>query len=752
MTFNGSRRYQAFGCLILASIPGVAKAQTAPVPTPPASAPPTAVEAPAASSGDNVGVGDIVVTAQRRSESMQRVPVAVTAIGGDTLASARIVSSEQIQILAPALVVNNTNGFPQPFIRGVGSDRALGSEPSVATYVDGIYISYAAAVSQQLYDVERVEVLRGPQGTLFGRNSTGGAISIITKSPPKSFVADGSVTAGNYGLLSGSGYIGGPLSSTLRASLAFSGSRQDSFNHNVSPRADQSSPERETATTVRGKLVWEPSSGFQAELSADAMKTYSFDAVAQRQVQPNATGVSLGGTVVTQPFDVAYGQPNFDRITQYGGSLKLKADLGFANLVSLTGYRDTKQLIAADLGAMDVLVQHLNIPTRSQQESQEIQLQSPSSSPVTWILGGYYFHENLSFSPYSILVNPALPINPKNYFFDIHQRTNSYSVFGQATVPIYKGLSIVAGLRQSWEKKVVPDVVFTNLGTTPATTTIPGKTSNVSKLTYKFGINYQASSAMLFYASVSKGFKSGLFNLAGPTALGPLKPEVLMAYEAGAKLDLFDRKLRVNLSAYHYDYSNLVVNVVGTVNGIGTSVLLNAASARMNGGEIEISAAPMRGLRLSASAAILDGKYKSFPNAPVLSPRPAPGYGNATSSVNASGTDTIRSPRFAGTLDASYEFEIGSLGSLTLSATGYHNSGYKFDAAGLTRQPSYNLLNTSVTFTAPNKAWNLSIWGKNVTNTVYYATRALTGFGQYVKNGDPATVGATLTIHFAGAR
>lgn len=702
-------------------------------------------EREAASSTDGQ-LADIVVTAQRRQESLQRVPLSITALGGDALQQRGITNSDQIAHVTPGLTLNSGGGFPQPFLRGVGSDRTANSEPSVATYIDGVYVALSAGSAQELYDIDRVEVLRGPQGTLYGRNATGGAINIITKRPSDKFLAQMSGTAGSHDLFSGNAYLSGPVGSTLAASVAFSSMRRDSFAKNISTRQQAGGVDHESALAGRAKLLWEPSEGFEAELSIDGTRTDSFDALAYRQLQTNATGFALGGITGSKPFEVAYALPVYNKVRQYGGSLRFLAELGAVNLQSLSGYRNTKQFPPVELSATDALVTRVFInPSRSEQYSQEVQLLSGSDSSFEWILGGYYFHEKSGNNPYFLTVTNIL-----HQALDISSITDSYSAFAQVTAPVTDRLSVIGGLRHTWENKEVKDYTVTNLLLTPAVVrTFAGRKATFRKLTYRAGVNFQANPNTLLFASYSRGFKSGIFNLSNPADLGPVNPETLDAAEIGVKADLLDNRLRVNISAFHYDFKNLQVQSLAA--GTGSVVLRNAASAKMNGGEIEITAAPSPRLQITSGLSFLDAKYEEFLGFPAFVQRPAPAFGNAAVPTDLSGRDLIRAPGFTASIGANYTVPLNK-GELRLNGFFFHTDGYNFEPSGRARQSAYQLVNASVTYIPDSRAWELSIWGKNLTDERYFRSRLLTGLGDAAIYGDPVTGGATLTLRFGAAR
>ena len=694
---------------------------------------------------DSTRLGEIVVTAQRRSENLQRVPLSVTSLSSDKLAQSGITNSEQIALVTPGLTLNSGGGFPQPFLRGVGSDRTANSEPSVATYIDGVYVAFSAGTTQQLFDVERVEVLRGPQGTLYGRNATGGAINIVTKRPSDELSATFSGSAGSYDLASVSGYLTGPLGEDFQASLAVSAMRQDSFNTNISPRRQPGGSDHESAISGRAKLLWTSSTAFEAELSLDILRTASFDAEAYRQIQSNAVGFSRGGITGSKPYEVAYAEPVYSDVRQYGGSLRMSGQGGGIKYLSLSGYRNTKHYSPVELGATDVTVTRVFIkPINSRQFSQEFQLLSGDGNPFQWIVGAYYFHELSGNNPYNLTVPPVI-----KQATDISAKTDSYSLFAQATVPITASLSLVGGVRQTWENKKVEDFTLTNLLVTPAVTTVlRGKKANFNKFTFRAGVNYQANPDTLIYASYSRGFKSGIFNLSNPADIGPAMPETLDSAEVGVKADLLDNRLRVNVSAFHYDFKNLQVQSL--LAGTGSVVLRNAAKARMSGAEVEIVAVPASNLQITSGLSFLDSKYKSFLNYPAFVARPAPAFGNAALPSDLTGRELIRAPGFTASVGAQYTMPIGA-NDLRFNGVLFHSDSYNFEPSGRSRQSAYELLNASVTFAPASGSWDLTVWGKNLTDQRYYRTSLVTTLGESVIYGDPVTGGVTITVHF-GAR
>lgn len=698
--------------------------------------------------GANSGLDEILVTAERREQNIQKTPLSITALSAGALETANVTSTNGLVAITPGLQFASSGGFPQLFLRGIGNDRASNNESSTATYLDGVYISLSGAAIQDFGDVERVEVLRGPQGTLYGRNATGGAINIVTKKP--SFETAGRVrlTAGSHDLLRGQVYLTGPVSQTVAASISGTIYRQDSFHRNVSPNKVSGYREEEEGKFVRGKILWTPGARFEAELSVDYFSRFGFDDAADRQIQANATGFAIGGISGSKPFDVAFSEQVGNKVEQYGGSFKTRTDLDFAHLVTISGYRVTDTFPRIDLGATDAVTFFADIDTRSRQFSQEIQLVSNASSPFDWIVGAYYFNEFQKNDPYRLTIRGLAAGTPRTFVDQltrVKQDTDALAVFGQVTYPLTDRFSLVGGLRYSWEKRDVADFTVENL-LTSVTTPYAGKEATFKKLTYKVGVNFQANNGLLLYANHSTGFKAGLFNLSNPSGdLGPVKPEEVDSYELGAKITFADGRARLNISAFHYDLSNLQVSTVAT--GAAVTLLRNAASANVTGGEAELQFNPAEGLVISASAALLDAKYASFKRFPMLLPATAPATGNAAVPTDLDGGRMFRSPKFTGTLDVRYSIPIGD-NELRLASSLYHNSGYNFDPAGVARQPKYATVDASVSFVGANERWEVTVWGKNLTDKLYYQRISVYGAGRSANYAAPLTGGVTLAYNF----
>ena len=719
------------GCSALALLPAaICHAQTAP-------------EAMGQARG---GLEDIVVTAQKRAENIQDVPIAITAISGDTLQSARTLNTQSLQNAVPSLNYGNSSGFAMPFLRGIGSSlQTPGTEPSVATFVDGVYVASNQGVLLGLLGIDRVEVLAGPQGTLYGRNASGGAINLYTLTPSQDVEAKVTATYGNYDRIEGSGYISGPVTDRLAVGLYAAAARRDTFLDFV-PRA----PGQKLSNNSWGarlKAVWEPVDGFKLTGSAERLEQRSVD-MANRNVQPNALGVTVGGSPLIKDYTVVSDTAQYSKPRTTALVLREEIDLGFADLVGITGYRRLRAPTKTSIDGTDAPLADVFAPIYSRQFSQEIQLLSTPDSAIKWIAGLFYFQEHGGYGPLSVhseILFAGLPFNTAETYGKY--RTKSYAAFAQVTVPLAEGLALTAGGRLTHDKKVKPDTIERltlngqDVGIPPSVS--PGAKKSWTRFTPKITLEYKTGETLL-YATYSKGFKSGQFNTSDAADITPVNPETLTDYEVGLKTDLFDRTLRLNIAAYYYDFKNLQVQILDPSGGGVAAVLRNAASARAYGLEATATVAVSNEFTIDLSGAFQDSKYKDFDDAPfyIFSP----GGNSQIAGVSATGNDLIRAPRFVGTAGATYRLPLGNAGRLDLHGDIYYNDGFYWDPNQQFRQSSYMFVNGSITYVEPNERWSVQLWTTNLNNRHRYIDISATApFGTYASDDAPRMYGVTAS-------
>ena len=688
--------------------------------------------APAADQAASEGFGDIVVTAQRRAERLQDVPLSVTAVQGAALAEAGVGKATDIKMVASSVDIPITNGYVSPYIRGVGT-RALGPgvESPIALYVDGVYVGNGASVLS-FSNVERIEVLKGPQGTLFGRNATGGLIQVVTRDPKSELSGDASVSYGNYDTWSTSAYVTGGIAEGVSADIAGYGTWQGKgYGTNLFNGQDVYKTNHDYG--FRTKWLLEPSDTVQIRLSADYSNLKS---------SQNALRVTPG-TLPMPRTGPAYGGDEWDtnvntqplmKQKQGGASMRIDVDLGGFSLVSTTAYRKSRfdlnfdlDLTARDdLGNTAAGKAYSQIQ-RDHQFSQEIQLLSATDadSKLNWNLGLFYYNAKGEYDPFTIRYSgQLLGGNPGTGFFDTltgspWQKTESLAPYAQASYEFLPNTRLTAGLRYTYEKREVGGSAIAFLSTTGAVVpafsvfAAPIPSMNARKATWRIALDHKFSDDVMVYASQNRGFKSGGFSVLELGAK-PYQPETLDATEVGFKALVLDRKLRFEGAAFYYNYKN--VQVYSTTE-VGLQIK-NGGKARIQGLEFEMSARPLQGLTLNAGYTYLDTEWKVFNNAPINIPNTTPafvGRGNIQIPGSVAGNDLPSAPHHVFNASASYAMPIGD-NKLTFNGSYYYNSGYFGESDNTARQDSYSLVNASVRFALPDDRLSLTVWGRNLTD------------------------------------
>lgn len=698
---------------------------------------------------------EVVVTAQRRSESVQDVPISINVFDEQRLEAAAVQSLPEIARLTPGLQFQAIGATETPFLRGVGNTISLaGSESTVALVVDGVYISAQAAVLRSLANIEAVEVDRGPQGTLFGRNATGGVIQIRTRDPGPEPKLDLMVGYGNFETWEGSFYGSMPLSDTLAADLSvFARDQNEGWGTNL---FNGDEVYRGYDYALRSKWVWRPSDATRVAVILDYEKLRSQHGFATRLPRIGEMGLNQrgrNGFVNTGGFyDVNINFDAYNITKTGGGSIDWTQELGFATFRSITAYHKQKWVGKVDFDGTPFDGSHQTFRPTINTYSQEFQLLSPSEGRLTWVLGTYLYRDVSHYAPTFIDYPAGAPLSDTT--IDGKLFTTSWAYFGQATYSLTDATRLTAGLRYTEDSRRIRNIQ-SSLGPVPGPLTQTGK-DTFPKITYRLALDHRFSDQVMGYVQVSRGFKSGLFNnqtlqpANSPNALVIL-PETIDAYEVGVKSDLFDRRLRLNASVFYYDYQDQQVSAfLGT-----TRIILNAASSEIKGVDVELVAAPTSNLTITANAEWLDAEYQEFPTAPLFTPTPAPGIGNTVTPFDAAGKKVVNSPRFSGTLAVDYTIPLSS-GELVLGANLYHSSSFYFDFANLRRHPSYELLSgTAKWVIGDDGRWDVTLWGSNLLGQKIYASNTPFGLGPAGLFGSdavvpraPRTYGVRVGAHF----
>lgn len=776
------------GALLLApAFAAAAAAQTPPQPS-----------AQAASQNDDVQLGDIIVTAQKRSQSLNNVGLSINAADGEQLTRLGVKDTGDLVKIAPGLTFTKSqDGTPLFTIRGVGfNDYTLGASPAVSVYVDQVPLTYSAYTQGATLDLERVEVLKGPQGILFGQNSTGGAINYIAAKPTETFAAGVKASFGRFNTFDGEAYISGPITENLGFRLAGSTTQSDDWQYSYTRKDTLGSQD-----ILRGRLLldWKPTETLSFLFSANGWRNKSDTQAAQLvgiKLQQDASAPGLYDPVATIPRVAAFRAyplaPDNARAADWdtGRDLSrddslyqfsLRGDLelgGGITLTSLTAFTRFHQKYNLDRDG--TTLQNAGVESRGNVKSfnQELRL-SGDSDRLNWVIGGNYA-KNKVVSADNFLVNDStntaiLPgIGIESATTTITQDIRDIAGFGNVEYKLTDQLSLLAGARYTdsrndftgcmrgapghrftfWQlsqlisgvAQPAPDestcvnldqTTFLLIGT-PYESRL--KEHNFS---WRAGVNYKPNRDLLLYALVSRGFKSGSFPTVPASTtfqFAPVKQESVTAYEAGIKATALDRKLQVNAAIFHYVYNDKQIRGI-VIDPIFNQLekLVNIPKSRINGAEIDVTVRPVSGLTLRAAGTYVDSKVLEFV-----------GINNDRVTGDYHGSALPFSPKWQFVGDAEYRFDLnGSLSAFVGGNVLFNsrtNSTLGDPASSAIKK--FATLDLRAGVNGPGDKWSVSVWGRNVTNTYYWTNQFVTQdvIGRYAAM--PATYGVSASFNF----
>jgi len=608
------------------------------------SLPAFAQEAPAAQEQRDV----VIVTANKRDEDIQEIPVAVTAIGGEDLQNLHVSSVLDLNALAPSLQIKTDDNAANPkiFIRGIGlNDFNPTTASAVGIYSDGVYIGSPLAQMGQFFDLERVEVLRGPQGTLYGRNTTGGAINLVSRKPSDTLEANASAEYGSYNSVTLEGGVGGPISDTLAYRAAGTYMRNDGYTLNRLTGNRGNDTDRGSA---RFSLAWTPSDTFDAlfqlkygrsnggsiwaynrSILPATLAAEGPDGYCAPEYYTSGECTDLAGYANTSDnlYQGDYHLEGKDKVETYGASATLTWDLGAMSLISVSGYdhADRDDVEDTDAGPTDILTARYQ--AKQWAASQELRLQSNGDNQLNWVAGLYFARDELDTRSYYDVfrvINTGDTMNELLagigvFGWPFTQDTDSYAAFGQVDYKFTDKLTGTVGLRYSADDKTFhyDSIYSSDVGgpIVPLFTIDDSKTFD--SVSGRLGLKYQVSDDVNVHGSYNRGYKSGGFfgaQSADPASVVPYDDESVDAYEVGLKSQLFGGLLTANLAAFYYDYKDLQVYtlVVDPNTNLTVQNFTNASNAEVKGFEAELAASPIDGLDLSLAASFLDATYKNF--------------------------------------------------------------------------------------------------------------------------------------------
>lgn len=675
---------------------------------------------------------DIIVTAQRRAERLRDVPLSVSALNGEALAQSGIATGLGLTQAITGLNFQANGSTVQPAIRGVTSTGSNpGDASNVAIYVDGVYQPFQAGNYIDLVNIERVEVLKGPQGTLFGRNAAGGAISVTTRSPQ--FDPEGHVTVGygRFGDVRGEAYATSAISDSIAADFSFKYVNDDGFRKDIVTGRDLATREY---LALRSKVLLKASDTVRITIAGDYADSSDNSVFSGQPLNGNAAAAPLPGAVIaTRPNSAALSfVPTLD-VKGGGASLRAELELPFADLTSLTAYRRYTSFQHPDSDITPVRLSETNLSYDIDTWSQELNLASNGKGPFKWIAGLFLFddraaQELASFAgvapTYTTLVQVLLNRSK------IH--TRSAAVYGEANYAVTDRLTVIGGLRYSHDK-------ISYVGTNGVITVNPE--ASFDSVTPRASIRYEVLDRTNIYATYSKGFKAGVFN-PGALATTPVNPEKIDAYEIGVKGGV-GRLFSFSAAGFHYDYRDLQFQAFGATSIV--PILQNAANAKIDGAEVEATLNPVAGLSVRGGLAYTDARYSDFAGAQGFIPRP--GGGNNSALIDASGNRMIRTPKWSGNAAVTYDMPAFD-GTLSISGNAFFSGRVYYDVANRAQQKPYQIYNASLSWTTPDDHWRVTIFGENLSDEVYVQSLLVSGLGYNVNFGRPATYGARLTYQF----
>ncbi|CAM3669940.1 TonB-dependent receptor [Rheinheimera salexigens] len=711
------------------------------------------------------GIEKIVVTAQKRVQSLQEVPASISAFGANEMKENQMVKIDDVISATPNLSFTPfSEADPQLSIRGISSTAdGVGGDPSVVVFINDIAINRAGGANLDIYDLERVEVMRGPQGTLYGKNAVGGAINFITKAPEEFFSAEVSATLGDYNLRELKGHVNFAIASDTAVRISGLTKDRDGFQKNLVTGKDVDDA---NTKSIRGQISHSFDNGLDVLVSTEYTKNDT--AAGSRVPFPIGTFVTDGyddaGLVPNDnPREV---EPNTDGYFKRDVSnsfVKITKELDIGTVTSLTSYRHTKFDWLQDLVGLPISVVQLktvNLATeKDKQFTQELRINGLSmADKLNWVAGVYYSTEDVdrteSYDRTYRFLSTQQPLPGKSLVsfpeFDQFATIESKAVFAQGTYAFTDKLNVTIGGRYTVDDKDIdlaindllagktpgPDEIFT---LAPADEVYAITASDSwSSFTPKIAVDYQLTADAMIYTSASKGYKAGGFQSAPSNKISAeqsFDPEEVINYEIGAKTQWFNNKVRLNSNLFYMDYSNLqFFELVGT--GADSLLVVQSTNAEIKGLELEMLVRPTQDLQLGFNYALLDTELGAYINA---------------AGKDFTGNKLSRSPESSYSLSAQYWLDLAGKGTMSFR-TAYEYTGDQFFDANndpvVGGESGYGLLNASVRYESTSGDWNVTAWAKNLTDELYRSTSITAADTGFARIGNPRTVGVTFNMYF----
>jgi len=723
-----------------------------------------------ANAGDD---NEIVVTAQRREQNLIDVGLSITALPQRQIEESRISQIENIAVAVPNVDIKEQvpGAIPVVSIRGIGlDDFSATNSPSAGVYVDEVPLASTALMSSEIYDLERIEVLKGPQGTLYGRNSTAGALNIITARPQNSFSARLSAGYGNYNTFDAEGYLNAPLSDTLAMRISARTVQQGDGYWRSRLLPNETIGER-NILTGRLQLRWRPSSDVDVNFKLEGLRSRSemgqgefFGTVNPLTGGPcapvlagridNSQCTDFFGYTDTDgdPFTGDWPRDSFYNLDSWDATLRIQADLGGVILRSITGYRWQDRGFDIDSDATPRRQVDFLQNDTIEQFTQELHL-AGETGPAEWLVGVFYSHDEVTvFTP-----GNHLDLFATQTVINADQKTDSAALFANVEWHLNERLSLVTGLRLTWEERsyvggttdlnplgfsflCIPAGLCTPGVPGPAQLSFIDDRISDTNLSGRIALEFHPTPRSMLYASVSRGVKSGGFFSGITTSnleLQPYRPEQLTAYEIGGRAELAGRTLMLSGSLFYYDYRDVQTFVRFDSGPITVQRLGNIDDARVMGADFELNLRPVRGLDLFAGIGLLDTELGAFATTAGQVPK---------------GNKLPNAPDFTFTGRARYEFPISPSLTASIQGSAHYSSSVFKDAINdpLIRAGNWWTVDARAAVGAADGRWELAVWGRNLTDNQHVVQgldAAALGFGNRTYNA-PRTYGISGSVRF----
>ena len=688
-------------------------------------------------------LADVTVTAQKIVQPSSKTALSLTAVTGEDLRTAGATTAVGLTNLIPNVqIAPGTSGSTDISIRGIGSTNTTEvGDPATAFHIDGVYLGRPQSAGATFYDLERVEVLRGPQGTLYGRNATAGAVNLITNKPGKKFAGEANLGVGNYGLYSFDGMVNAPVNDQFALRAVVSSSSRDGYLINKSA-TNGFGKNRDDADNLSARVHG------LVTFNADTKLLLTVDTSRNKGAGPGTVPIAtfLNNTGAAQRTSLTNVNEGRRDDSSTGLAAEFTAQTRVGEFTYLGAYRTFDRNNLSSTNATTSLTN-----SKFSQTSHELRLASTGKSDLTWVAGLYLFNEKGNID--ATFTNPALanqfgPGNPGVRFIQDPVNSKSTAVFGQATYSVTPALRLTAGLRTTSDEKS-RDGRTTNLAATFNAPSLVNKAKvSYNQSTWKLGADYDLARNVLVYANVATGYKAGgYFDGSNAAGNNTYRPELLTSMEAGIKGRFLDNRLRLSAAVFSYDYKDLQVSYVAInplSNTIGT-ITTNAAKAKNTGLELEAKMAVSDSGTVNVALGLLNAKYGDFVF-PVVAGRPV--------AINLAGQQLDKAPNATLTLGYTHDWTLADGAAVTAYVGTRYSASYQLSNFAVVTpiqytQPSFTRTDVNVTYTAPRDKWYVQGYARNLENrnvATGFAFSSLTGSNFSL--ADPFTVGIRAGVKF----